>query len=191
MDGFSFAYMKEAFVATLLVIAANHSSSASNKDEESLCTCESGENGEDLLNKYELGREMVKQVKLLRDDMDNSTLEKSSLSMTATPRNQSHLAPSSHDTHAPMLHATAMDPESDFQSQVEYPSPTTSTIAQLPDRLDPMLRLPHRQREPFYLVGQERDLPRPESLQHDPYTQLRQNSSPLEKVVEKGKGVGV
>ena len=59
-DGFSFAYLKEAFVATLLVIAGNRAEeSVGGGDDE----------GSDL-DEYELWREMKKQVKLLRDDMD-------------------------------------------------------------------------------------------------------------------------
>ena len=55
---FSFAYLKEAFVATLLAIAGNRSENGS-EDE-----------GDGDLDKYELWREMRRQVKLLREDMD-------------------------------------------------------------------------------------------------------------------------
>ena len=57
---FSFAYLKEAFVATLLTIAGNRS-------EDSVRGGEDDEGGH--LDDYELWREMKKQVKLLRDDM--------------------------------------------------------------------------------------------------------------------------
>ena len=56
-DDFSFAYLKEAFVATLLVIAGNRS-----EDEDT-----SG--GGDDLDEYELWREIKNQVRLLRDEM--------------------------------------------------------------------------------------------------------------------------
>ena len=56
-DDFSFAYMKEAFVSTLLVIAGKRS-------EDSVMTG-SGDN----LDDFELWREMKTQVKLLRDEM--------------------------------------------------------------------------------------------------------------------------
>ena len=69
-DGFSFAYLQEAFVATLLVIAGNRSE---------VLDGSGGGNGEghgdddddDGLNRYELWREMKKQVKALRQDMDS------------------------------------------------------------------------------------------------------------------------
>lgn len=57
---FSFAYMKEAFVATLLTIA--------NGRTEQLANCRGGEGGGDL-DDYELWREMKKTVKILREDM--------------------------------------------------------------------------------------------------------------------------
>ena len=55
---FSFAYLKEAFVATLLAIAGNRSENGIEDEED----------GD--LDKYELWREMKRQVKLLREDMD-------------------------------------------------------------------------------------------------------------------------
>jgi len=65
---FSFAYLKEAFVATLLAIAGHRS-----EDEG-----EGGGNDEGGdLDDYEIWREMKKQVKALREDMDthnNQTL---------------------------------------------------------------------------------------------------------------------
>ena len=57
-QGFSFAYLKEAFVATLLSIAGNRSENGIEDDED----------GD--LDKYELWREMKRQVELLREDMD-------------------------------------------------------------------------------------------------------------------------
>ena len=62
---FSFAYLKEAFVATLLAIAGNRSENGIGGDEE----------GGDL-DDYELWREMKRQVKLLRQDMDTREVEK-------------------------------------------------------------------------------------------------------------------
>ena len=61
---FSFAYLKEAFVATLLAIAVSHSDPDHNASGE--------DDSDDGLDQYELWREMKKQVKFLRDDMDNS-----------------------------------------------------------------------------------------------------------------------
>ena len=56
-EEFSFAYLKEAFVATLLVMARKRVEGE-----------EDDKDGDDL-NDYELWREMKKQVKALRDDM--------------------------------------------------------------------------------------------------------------------------
>ena len=56
-DDFSFAYLKEAFVATLLVIAGNRSEDADTSG------------GGDDLDEYELWREIKNQVQLLRDEM--------------------------------------------------------------------------------------------------------------------------
>ena len=58
---FSFAYMKEAFVATLLTIANGRTGVANTRG---------GEGGGDL-DDYELWREMKKTVKILREDMGN------------------------------------------------------------------------------------------------------------------------
>ena len=63
-EDFSFAYLKEAFVATLLVIAGNRSEDA-----------EQAESGGNDLNDYELWREIKKQVKLIRDDMGTHSYE--------------------------------------------------------------------------------------------------------------------
>lgn len=60
-QGFSFAYLKEAFVATLLAIAGNRS-------EEGVRGGGDEEGGD--WDDYELWREMKRQVSLLRDDMD-------------------------------------------------------------------------------------------------------------------------
>lgn len=60
-EDFSFAYLKEAFVATLLAIAGHRS-------EEEIRGGGDEEGGD--LDDYELWREMKEQVKLLRDDMD-------------------------------------------------------------------------------------------------------------------------
>ncbi|MCJ1384697.1 hypothetical protein MMC17_007815 [Xylographa soralifera] len=72
MDSFSFAYMKEAFVATLLVMANNRTEvglvprSADNNDD----------GGDDDLDDYELWREMKIQVAILREDMGSSNPSK-------------------------------------------------------------------------------------------------------------------
>ena len=58
---FSFAYLQEAFVATLVVIANNRS-------EKQIRGGEDDEGGD--LDDYELWREMKTQVRLLKEDMD-------------------------------------------------------------------------------------------------------------------------
>ena len=63
---FSFAYLQEAFVATLLAIAGHRS-------EDNLRGGGDDDEGGDL-DDYELWREMKKQVKALRDDMGNTRM---------------------------------------------------------------------------------------------------------------------
>ena len=161
MDGFSFAYMKEAFVATLLVIAANHSSSLPSSNNNP-CTCNGGDDGEDdQLNKFELWREMVKQVKLLRDDMDNSAKE---ISATATVANDiGLLGPIDKEVE-----------DTDLQATASFP----------PSHDLPPIRLPHRQRPSDTLVGLEHQMSVPRSAQLDAYTQCHGRMR-LEKVVPK------
>lgn len=60
---FSFAYLQEAFVATLLAIAGHRSAD---------CMRGGGDDEGGDLDDYELWREMKKQVKALRNDMDNN-----------------------------------------------------------------------------------------------------------------------
>ena len=85
MYDFSFAYMKEAFVSTLLVIAGNRTekSLTSGDDDtqyDNSFTIPGAENGgaddgnddDDDLDDFELWREIKKQVLILREDMDSS-----------------------------------------------------------------------------------------------------------------------
>ena len=71
-DEFSFAYLKEAFVSTLLAIAKNRSDEDGDDDGNSSDVGNS-EDDDDDYDVYELWREMKKQVKILRDDMETST----------------------------------------------------------------------------------------------------------------------
>ncbi|KAL8945531.1 MAG: hypothetical protein Q9222_007926 [Ikaeria aurantiellina] len=68
-DAFSFAYLQELFIATLLAIAGHRS-----EDPQSIIEAaeEGGDGGNDL-DDFELWREMKRQVKALRDDMGNSS----------------------------------------------------------------------------------------------------------------------
>jgi SpoVK/Ycf46/Vps4 family AAA+-type ATPase len=59
-DGFSFAYIQEAMVASLLAIAARSGSDHKGED---------GSSGDDDLDKLVLWREIKKQVKILRDEI--------------------------------------------------------------------------------------------------------------------------
>ena len=77
MYDFSFAYMKEAFVATLLVIAGNRSEKAVPGSDAGALDHPVDDNGggDDDLDDFEIWREMKKQVLILREDMDSSKVE--------------------------------------------------------------------------------------------------------------------
>lgn len=64
-DGFSFAYLQEAFVATLLELAHSEDDSESSDSEDD-------EGDGTPLDRYELWRVIKKQIKILRDQMDSS-----------------------------------------------------------------------------------------------------------------------
>jgi hypothetical protein len=64
-EDFSFAYLKEAFIATLLVIAGNREDGNDSDNEDD------GDGDGDDLDGLILWIEMKKQVKLLREDMDS------------------------------------------------------------------------------------------------------------------------
>jgi transitional endoplasmic reticulum ATPase len=59
-DDFSFAYMQEAFVASLLAIAARDEA----RDDGAVATA-----ANDDLERFELWREMKYQVRILRDEL--------------------------------------------------------------------------------------------------------------------------
>lgn len=77
-DGFSFAYLQEAFVATLLAIAGHRSEGDLNGEIASVRGGGGGGHGGDDdddgsdLDDFELWREMKRQVRALRDDMSNN-----------------------------------------------------------------------------------------------------------------------
>ncbi|TVY83879.1 putative ATPase [Lachnellula suecica] len=66
---FSFAYMQEAFVASLLDIAHRHDDEDEGKESARLAG-----GGDQDLEKYELWRVMKEQVKTLREEMDSKAL---------------------------------------------------------------------------------------------------------------------
>lgn len=106
-DGFSFAYLKEAFVASLLIIAGRRA-------EESFRT--GNDNDKDHLDDYELWREIKKQIKLLRDDMDSSSLRHSNPEFLSfppelpapTPRMAGPNLAGNHIPHNPPAHTPAL-----------------------------------------------------------------------------------
>lgn len=75
-DGFSFAYLQEAFVATLLAIAQRRSElffDEDDEDEEEVgMALGGGDDGDKDLDDYELWRELKRTIKSLREDMDNT-----------------------------------------------------------------------------------------------------------------------
>ncbi|KAL8730217.1 MAG: hypothetical protein Q9166_004194 [cf. Caloplaca sp. 2 TL-2023] len=72
---FSFAYLQEAFVATLLAIAGHRS------EENSRGGGPDDGDGDDDIEQFELWREMKKQVKALRDEMGNQTTNSTNTNM--------------------------------------------------------------------------------------------------------------
>lgn len=75
-DGFSFAYLQEAFVASLLAIAGKRSETG---NDEMKAVGGGEDDGDKDLNDYELWREIKKTVKALRDDMSNAPDKSSTL----------------------------------------------------------------------------------------------------------------
>ena len=65
-DDFSFAYLKEAFVATLLELARN-------QDDDDDAGPGDDDNDEDPFDQYEFWRAFKEQVKILRSEMGDST----------------------------------------------------------------------------------------------------------------------
>ena len=63
-DGFSYAYLQEAFVSALLVIAGHRAEEAVGGGGD-----DDDDDNDDDLNKYELWREIKKQIEQLRRDM--------------------------------------------------------------------------------------------------------------------------
>ena len=84
MDRFSFAYMKEAFVATLLMLARGTDDDVEEYEASEEKVSESDilggseeretedDNGDEF-DKYEIWRVFVEQVKILREDVDAGT----------------------------------------------------------------------------------------------------------------------
>lgn len=77
MDGFSFAYMQEAFVATLLVLARGPE-----KNEVSVAVLHHSETSP---NDYEFYTAIEEQVKVLREDMDTGASSSVGTSIFSTP----------------------------------------------------------------------------------------------------------
>lgn len=69
-DGFSFAYIQEAMVASLLAIASRGEKDESNADYERVLSRMAQLGSEKDLEGLVLWKEFQKQVKILRDEMD-------------------------------------------------------------------------------------------------------------------------
>lgn len=108
-DGFSFAYMQEAFVASLLAIAGRRSEVIGESKAEAEGAGDDGDDGDKDLNDYELWREIKKQVKALRDDMDNTldrpTIVDHPLSQALDLEREAQ-APAASSGHTPMGQST-------------------------------------------------------------------------------------
>ncbi len=114
-EDFSFAYLKEAFVATLLVIAGRedederHAGSRSGSDAAAIGDARDGgkdkDGDDDDLDDLILWVEMQKQVKLLRDDMDSGDDDTATPSTTTAvsfdPNPKQSAAANARATHLP------------------------------------------------------------------------------------------
>ncbi|KAH9215298.1 P-loop containing nucleoside triphosphate hydrolase protein [Leptodontidium sp. 2 PMI_412] len=78
---FSFAYMQEAFVSSLLDIAHRHDE----EDEDESDKLARGGGGDEDLEKYELGRVMKEQVKMLREEIDGTTMPETPFPLFSRP----------------------------------------------------------------------------------------------------------
>jgi len=97
-DGFSFAFLQEAFIATLLVVA---------RDVEN-GTADSGRHDDDL-DQFELWRIFKAQVRDLRSDMDSKTqdLVLPETTRTLCPDHQQSITTSQHALQMPILCRTS------------------------------------------------------------------------------------
>lgn len=100
MEGFSFAYMQEAFVATLLALARDHTSTAKSDDGHDGDSDGGSDGDDDDLDQYEFWRVMVEQVKILREDMGGRNSVSHNLPNTST--NEAYLG---HDETTPLMSA--------------------------------------------------------------------------------------
>ncbi|KAH7312793.1 P-loop containing nucleoside triphosphate hydrolase protein [Rhexocercosporidium sp. MPI-PUGE-AT-0058] len=80
---FSFAYMQEAFVSSLLEIAHRHDDDDEGEDAGDRLL--GGGGGDEDLEKYELWTVMKEQVKMLREEMDDTILLRNRHSTTPIP----------------------------------------------------------------------------------------------------------
>ena len=72
--GFSFAYMNEAFVATLLAIARREDDGELDDEFEEVGEYDKNKNDDDIEDLI-LWKEMKRQVRILREDMDSTSSE--------------------------------------------------------------------------------------------------------------------
>ncbi|KAF2833650.1 P-loop containing nucleoside triphosphate hydrolase protein [Ophiobolus disseminans] len=124
-EDFSFAYLKEAFVATLLDLARNADGDDDDADESA------DDKDDDPLDKYEFWRSFKAQVKILRDDMgsgnsiDSATGTQEGVSaayeellpLLDAMKLHTQNGPQSHESapHFPLVsHAMTVDPHNPF-----------------------------------------------------------------------------
>ncbi|KAH7132045.1 P-loop containing nucleoside triphosphate hydrolase protein [Dendryphion nanum] len=107
-EDFSFAYLKEAFVATLLDLARNREDESDDENDDAT----SGEDEDDPLDKYEFWRTFKAQVKILRSEMGNS--KATGKSKAQTDRAYEGISPEP-DKLSPLLHGLRVQGDDDSQ----------------------------------------------------------------------------
>jgi len=130
-DEFSFAYLKEAFVATLLELARNHDD---DDDEDSY----DDEEEDDPLDKYELWRVFKAQVKVLRDDMGSETIAECSSQAGATVGAYEGFPagiPTAYEEMMPLLENMRLQGSAQQQQQQQHKAVSSQGVA------DPVSRL--------------------------------------------------
>jgi transitional endoplasmic reticulum ATPase len=74
MEGLSFAYMKEAFVATLLAVAKREDDDGLDDESEEVGEHFKNKNGDDIEDLI-IWKEMERQIRIMREDIDGTSSE--------------------------------------------------------------------------------------------------------------------